>query len=175
MRELAAALAVVGTFEVGMIARDSAAAQVDEEVFVEPPQVRQVAVSIHNPVGHIQATGTGLGIVLGKGTGTSMCSDRTHLVCVLRLGIASEPAHIVDGTAASEGLLWRREGNSDESEYSETSRLLRSEKSRNAIRARRRQPCRALYKLKHSWQICCKAERLSLNFIWIKPHPSPSL
>lgn len=37
MLELAAALVEVGTSEVGMIARDSAAARVDEEVFVEPP------------------------------------------------------------------------------------------------------------------------------------------
>lgn len=72
-------------------------------------------MSVHNPVGHIQPKGTGLENVPAKGTGTSMCSDRTHLFCVLRLGTASEPAHIVDGTAASEDSLWWPQGDCDKS------------------------------------------------------------
>ena len=107
MLGLAAALIEVGTSEVGMNAEDSAAAPAVVEVLQRPPKAQQSDAAVHNSIGHIQLRGTGLGNVPAKGTGNSMRSDRTHLVCVRRLGTASEPAHIVDGTAASEGSLRR--------------------------------------------------------------------
>ena len=103
-----AALVGVGTswLEIGATV---AAAQLDVEVFEGPPWASEVDMLFHGLIEHIQLRGTGLGKIQVKGTGNSMSSSRTHLVCALRLGTASEPGHIVGDTAASEDSLWRRE------------------------------------------------------------------